>query len=184
MHLEVNAGENAASPTVTTRLLDKYTDTEREQADLVQKNWWGPRLPVSEGADVFALNVALDGRTWTQDKVPEVGGVIRIEETPDYVIDRLSLATGESREIVGSTLFPEVLAVLDGTLEVQREGRRYPFEAGEVYELPVGGQVALTARQNSWLIHIYAPVSSPPNALADEALRRAWEARVGLEDSV
>ena len=169
MHLEFNAGEKADSPTVTTRLLDKYSNEERTHADQLGINWWGPRLPVALGRDVVVFNVISNGRGTTETVLPEADGVVCVKKTPDYVVDRLCFSINQSRTIVGNTRTAETLILLQGELDIEKEGWHYSLKVGEVYELSVGETITLTSKGESQLLHVYAMPFSPVSALVQKA---------------
>jgi len=169
LHLEFNAGEEAASATVTTRLIDKYSDQERAEAGRVDNNWWGPRLPIVLGSKSERLNFAASGRKVNQMPIVEENGVSRIEETSGYVVDHLRFETNQSKTIVANTRTTEVLIVLDGKFKVVKDGEEYTFEAGEVFELPMREAVTLTALSESQLIYARAPPIDPISTLVKKA---------------
>ncbi|MDP8216723.1 MAG: hypothetical protein P9L98_05345 [Candidatus Kaelpia imicola] len=159
MHLEFNSGEEAAAPTVTTRLLDKYTDSERtiKEAQRLNINWWGPRLPVALGDDVARVEFSDAGREIQESIITEDDGVVRIETTPNYVIDQITFSNGESRNIGGRTRTSEVVLVLNGILNVIKEGQHYSLFPGEVLEIEKGESITLTSYDKCKIIHTYAP---------------------------
>ncbi len=165
LHLEINSGEAADHPDVTTRLLDKYSSAERSNASHINVNWMGPTLPFSLYKDAVALHRTREG-FFRKEPLIEKEGFTSLVQTPGYNVDRLRLKQGQAFDFAPPRQVPELFVVLEGQLEMDVNGQKSTLEAGEMLDLQTGQSLRLTALRPSQIMHVFSltsPFIRPPS---------------------